>query len=147
MSGSLSDDECFIMSLAQEEALRWNHEYIGTEHVLLAMLRDEAEECAARQALNYFDLTLEKARSAVARRMQAGPPMTIKSGASLPRTPRVKKVLEYALEESQVRRAQQVNSGDILIGLFREVECLAAQIFIDLELRLDRVRRVIERTT
>src|SRR5689334_7743083 len=86
-----------VMQLATEEARRFNHEYIGTEHILLGLIKDGAG--VAANVLKNLDVDLRKIRLEVERIVQSGP-WPAKPG-ELPQTPRTKKVVEYAIEEAR----------------------------------------------
>ena len=121
---------------AQEEARALNHKHIGTEHLLLGLLR-EGEGVAAR-ALDAEGLTLESVREAVRERVGTG---TDSPGAHMPFTPRAKKVLELALRESIALEHGYLGTEHILLGLVEEGEGVAAQILLSsVEGGIERVR-------
>jgi ATP-dependent Clp protease ATP-binding subunit ClpA len=109
--------------LAQEEARRLNHNYIGTEHVLLGLLGEP--EGVAGQALQRFGLTLERAREETA--AIVGPGTSAPSG-HIPFTPRAKKTLELALREALQLHHNYIGTEHILLGVIREGEGVGAQI-------------------
>jgi hypothetical protein len=129
-----------VVVLAQEEARLLAHNYIGTEHVLLGLLR-EGTSVGAR-ALTSFDVTLEAARNEVASRTGSGgqPPF-----GHIPFTPRAKQVLEYALREALALGHNYIGTEHILLGLIREGEGLGAQVLVALGVDLAGARqRVVE---
>src|SRR5688572_32354676 len=92
-----------VMQLANQEAQRFNHEYIGTEHVLLGLIKEGSG--VAANVLKNLDVDLRKIRLEVEKLVQSGPDMV--TMGKLPQTPRAKKVIEYAIEEArnQIGRA------------------------------------------
>src|SRR5262249_12862056 len=86
-----------VIQLADQEAQRFNHEYIGTEHILLGLIADEAG--VAAQVLTNLKVDLHQVRAEVEKIVQAGPDQIILS--PMPQTPRSKKVIEYAIEEAR----------------------------------------------
>jgi hypothetical protein len=129
-----------VVVLAQEEARLLAHNYIGTEHVLLGLLR-EGTGIGAR-ALASFDITLEAARNEVGLRVETGGQAP---SGHIPFTPRSKKVLEYALREALGLGHNYIGTEHILLGLVREGEGVGAQALVALGADLAPVRaRVIE---
>ncbi len=128
-----------VMQLANQEAQRFNHEYIGTEHILLGLVKDGSG--VAAKVLKNLGVELRKVRREVEKVVQSGPdyvPM-----GKLPQTPRAKKVVEYALEESRKLNHSYVGTEHLLLGLIREQEGVAAQILINLGLTLDELHRQV----
>src|SRR5689334_9241518 len=125
-----------VMALANQEAQRFNHEYIGTEHVLLGLVKEGSGIGA--NVLKNLDIDLRKIRLEVEKLVQAGP-NTVTMG-KLPQTPRVKKVVEYAIEEARYLDHNYVGSEHLLLGLLREQEGVAAQILMNLGLRIEDAR-------
>ena len=142
-----------VMSLARQEAQRFNHEYLGTEHVLLGLVQ-EGSGVAAR-VLKRLDVELRKIRLEVEKIVKNGTNMV--TMGQLPFTPRAKKVLELALEEAQNLGHNYIGTEHILLGLLREEEGLAARVLESQRLveevrdpartgRRTRPRRAIART-
>ncbi len=130
-----------VMQLANQEAQRFNHEYIGTEHILLGLVREgSGVDC---QVLRNLDIDLRRIRLEVAKLAQSGPDMV--TMGKLPITPAAKRVIKYAEEESWKLKLNQVDTGHILLGLLRENGGVASQILMNLGLRLDEVRKEIEK--
>jgi ATP-dependent Clp protease ATP-binding subunit ClpC len=125
-----------VMQLANQEAQRFNHEYIGTEHILLGLVKEGAG--VAANVLKNLDLDLCKVRLEVEKIVQAGPDMV--TVGKLPQTPRAKKVIEYAIEESRNLNQSHVGTEHLLLGLLREEEGLAAQVLENLGVSMERVR-------
>ena len=125
-----------IMQLANQEALRFHHEYIGTEHILLGLVKEGSG--VAANVINNFGVDLRKIRLEVEKLVQSGPDMV--TMGKFPQTPRAKKVIEYAMEESRNLHHKWVGSEHILLGLLREDEAVAAQILMNLGLTLEDVR-------
>lgn len=123
---------------AQEEARRLNHAYIGTEHLLLGLLR-EPDEIAAR-ALASVGLTLDEARRRVEDVVGRGqnPPE-----GHVPFSPGAKKAIESALREGLVLRHKHIGTEHILLGLVAQHEDVAARIMVDVAGDLGRVRRAV----
>jgi len=117
------------LKIAEEVALGWNHEYYGTEHILAALVNPRLRESTAGDIFAHFEIEEGAIRQQVENVVQPGPPMIMSPGARLGKTPRVAAVLKYASEEAQARGTpNHINTGDLLIGLFRESEGVAAQI-------------------
>ena len=128
-----------VMSLARQEAQRLNHEYIGTEHILLGLVQEGSG--VAANVLKNMDVELKKIRIEVEKMVQAGS-NTIQMG-QLPFTPRAKKVLELALEEANNLGHNYIGTEHLLLGLLRENESVAAQGLINLGLKLEDVREEV----
>jgi ATP-dependent Clp protease ATP-binding subunit ClpA len=124
------------MQLANYEAQRFNHEYVGTEHVLLGLIK-EGSGVAANVLLS-FGLELRTIRREVERIVQAGPDMV--TLGRLPLTPRTQSVLAFAREEAREFGDAHVGPEHLLLGLLREQEGVAAQVLMNLGARLDQVR-------
>ena len=124
-----------VMVLAQEEARLLNHNFIGTEHLLLGLIH-EGEGVAAK-ALEQLGISLEAVREKVEETM--GAPSTA-AGGSPPFTPRAKKVLELSLREALQLGHNYIGTEHILLGLVREGEGVAARVLVDLGADLFRVR-------
>ncbi|MCK4810408.1 MAG: ATP-dependent Clp protease ATP-binding subunit [Candidatus Omnitrophica bacterium] len=125
-----------ILVLAKEEARRFNHDYIGTEHILLGLIREgEGVACAVMQNLN---LDLDKLRMEVEKLITPGGVSSVIG--DVPFTPRAKKSLELAAEEARSLGHNYIGTEHILLGLMREGEGLGSQIFYRLGVNLDKVR-------
>jgi ATP-dependent Clp protease ATP-binding subunit ClpC len=125
-----------VILLAKEEAKRFNHDYIGTEHILLGLVREG--EGVAAAVLASFGLSPEKIRIEVEKLVQPGP-STVISG-DLPFTPKAKKVIELAMEEARALGHNYIGTEHLLLGLIREGEGVASQVLMNLGLELDKVR-------
>ncbi len=128
-----------VMQLANQEAQRFNHEYIGTEHMLLGLVKEGTG--VAANVLKNLDVELRKIRLEVEKLVQSGPEMI--TMGKLPQTPRAKKVLEYSMEEARNLQHNFVGTEHILLGLLREQEGVAAQVLINLGLKLEDVREEV----
>ena len=130
-----------VVVLAQEEARLLNHNYIGTEHILLGLIH-EGEGVAAK-ALESLGISLEKVRQQVEEIIGAGqsPP-----SGHIPFTPRAKKVLELSLREALQLGHNYIGTEHILLGLIREGEGLAALILVQAGVDLLDLRRQVEAT-
>ena len=124
-----------VLSLAQEEAQKFNHNYIGTEHILLGLAR-ETEGVGAKVLAN-LEVELSKVRSAVEFIIGRGESHT---SGEIGLTPRAKKVIELAVDEARRLRHQYIGTEHILIGLMREGEGVAAGVLESLSVTLDKVR-------
>ncbi len=125
-----------VMALANQEAQRFNHEYIGTEHILLGLVKEGSGVGA--NVLKNLDVDLRKVRLEVEKLVKSGPDMV--TMGKLPQTPRAKKVIEYAIEEARNLNHNYVGTEHLLLGLLREHEGVAAQVLMNLSLKLDEVR-------
>ncbi|MBT7256508.1 MAG: AAA family ATPase, partial [Planctomycetaceae bacterium] len=128
-----------VMQLANQEAQRFNHEYIGTEHVLLGLVKEGSG--VAANVLKNLDVDLRKIRLEVEKLVQSGPEMV--TMGKLPQTPRAKKVLEYSMEEARSLNHNYVGTEHILLGLLREQEGVAAQVLMNLGMKLEDVREEV----
>ncbi len=124
-----------VLSLAQEEAQRFNHNYIGTEHILLGLVR-ETDGVAAR-VLSNLNVELHKVRSAVEFIIGRGERTT---PSEIGLTPRAKKVIELAVDEARRLNHHYIGTEHILIGLMREGEGVAAGVLESLGISLDKIR-------
>src|SRR5437870_3081691 len=128
-----------VMQLANQEAQRFNHEYIGTEHILLGLVKEGSG--VAANVLKNLDIDLRKIRLEVEKIVQAGPDMV--TMGKLPQTPRAKKVIEYSIEEARNLNHNYVGTEHLLLGLLREQEGVAAQVLMNLGLKLEDVREEV----
>ncbi|WP_106122243.1 ATP-dependent Clp protease ATP-binding subunit [Nesterenkonia sandarakina] len=127
-----------VVVLAQEEARMLNHNYIGTEHILLGLIH-EGEGVAAK-ALESLDISLTGVREKVQEKI--GPGQNAPSG-HIPFTPRAKKVLELSLREALQLGHNYIGTEHILLGLIREGEGVAAQVLVELNADLNKVRQQV----
>jgi ATP-dependent Clp protease ATP-binding subunit ClpC len=128
-----------VMALANQEAQRLNHEYIGTEHILLGLVKEGSGVGA--NVLRNLDVDLRKVRLEVEKLVKAGPEMV--TMGKLPQTPRAKKVIEYAIEEARNLNHNYVGTEHLLLGLLREHDGVAAQVLMNLGLKLEEVREEV----
>ncbi len=128
-----------VMALANQEAQRFNHEYIGTEHILLGLVKEGSGVGA--NVLKNLDVDLRKVRLEVEKLVRAGPEMV--TMGKLPQTPRAKKVIEYAIEEARNLNHNYVGTEHLLLGLLREHDGVAAQVLMNLGLKLEEVREEV----
>src|SRR3989442_7735512 len=128
-----------VMQLANQEAQRFNHEYIGTEHILLGLVKEGSG--VAANVLKNLDVDLRKIRLEVEKIVQSGPEMV--TMGKLPQTPRAKKVIEYSIEEARNLNHNYVGTVHLLLGLLREKEGVAAQVLMNLGLKLEDVREEV----
>jgi ATP-dependent Clp protease ATP-binding subunit ClpC len=130
-----------VMQLANQEAQRFNHEYIGTEHVLLGLVKEGSG--VAANVLKNLDVDLRKIRIEVERIVQPGAGGDQVVMGRLPHTPRAKKVIEYSIEEARNLNHNYVGTEHLLLGLLREQEGVAAQVLMNLGLKLEDVREEV----
>ena len=124
------------MALANQEAQRFNHEYIGTEHILLGLVK-EGRGIAAN-VLDKLGVDLASTRAEVEKLVKPGPDEV--ATGTLPKTPRLEKTLEYARNEAKQLRHDRVGTEHLLLGLLVEPEGVGGQILKNLGLTLERVR-------
>src|SRR6266513_1418819 len=130
-----------VMQLANQEAQRFNHEYIGTAHILLGLVK-EGSGVAANVHKN-LDIDLRKIRLEVEKIVQHGPGGEQVVMGRLPHTPRAKKVIDYSVEEARNLNHNYVGTEHLLLGLLREQEGVAAQVLMNLGLKLEDVREEV----
>jgi len=135
----LTDRARKVMALANQEAQRFNHEYIGTEHILLGLVKEGSGVGA--NVLKNLDIDLRKVRLEVEKLVKSGPEMV--TMGKLPQTPRAKKVIEYAIEEARNLNHNYVGTEHLLLGLLREHDGVAAQVLLNLGLKLEEVREEV----
>jgi ATP-dependent Clp protease ATP-binding subunit ClpA len=124
-----------VVVLAQEEARMLKHNYIGTEHILLGLLREE--EGLAARVLESLGVTVQRAREQVTRIVGSGEEVTT---GQIPFTPRAKKVLELSLREALGLGHNYIGTEHILLGLVRENEGVAARILLDFDANAKTIR-------
>jgi ATP-dependent Clp protease ATP-binding subunit ClpA len=139
MNERFTDRARKVMQLANQESQRFNHEYIGTEHILLGLVKQDTG--VAAKVLKNLDIDLRKIRLEVENIVQVGPDLD--TMGKLPQTPRVKKVIEYSIEEARNLNHNYVGTEHLLLGLLREREGVAAQILMNLGLKLEDVREEV----
>jgi len=124
------------MALARKEAQRFNHDFIGTEHILLGLIQEGSGVAAS--VLKNLGVEISKIRSEIEKNVQSGPSMV--TMGQLPFTPRAKKVLELSMEEANELGHNYIGTEHLLLGLIRENDGVAAQVLLDLNLKLEDVR-------
>ena len=129
-----------VVQLAQEEARTLKHDYIGTEHILLGLLREE--QGLAARVLQGLGITVEHVRTQVLTTVGSGEAVTT---GQIPFTPRAKKVLELALREALSLSQDHIGTEHILLGLVDENEGLGARLLLDLGAPPDRIRSAVLR--
>ncbi|MBI4581624.1 MAG: hypothetical protein HY718_18145 [Planctomycetes bacterium] len=139
MSESLTHRARRGVALAQEAAHRLNHEYIGTEHILLRLVKEGSGVGA--NALKNLHVELPKLRRGIENLLKPGPAPV--SATNFPQTPQTKKVMEYALEEARSLSHNYVGTEHLLLGLLREQEGVASQVLMDLGVRVEDVREEV----
>lgn len=125
-----------VMQLANQEAQRFNHEYVGSEHILLGLSRESAG--VASNVLKNLGFDYDSLRAEACKLIQSGPDMV--TMGRLPLAPRAKRALEYAMEEARVLGHNYVGTEHMLLGVIRYREGFPAQLLTSLGLELDRVR-------
>ncbi len=128
-----------VLALSRKEADRFNHNYVGTEHLLLGLIK--LGQGVAVNVLQKMGLDLETVRQEVEKQVGSG--QENKMTGNIPYTPRVKKVLALAGKEAKALQHSYVGTEHILLGLLREGEGVAAQVLRNLEVDLDRTRNEV----
>ena len=128
-----------VLALARKEADRFNHSYVGTEHLLLGLIK--LGQGVAVNVLERMGLELEAVRMEVEKEVGSGPPQ--KSAGNIPYTPRVKKVLALANKEAKALNHSYVGTEHLLLGLLREGEGVAARVLKRLDVDIQRTRNEI----
>src|SRR5262245_38906463 len=129
-----------VMRLANQEAQRFNHEYIGTEHILLGLVKEGSG--VAANVLKNLDIDLRKVRLEVEKIVRPGTADMEQIG-KLPQTPRAKRVIEYAIAEARNLNHNYVGTEHLLLGLLHDEETVAAQVLMNLGLKLEDVREEV----
>ena len=128
-----------VMNLARQEAQRFNHEYLGTEHILLGLVHEGSG--VAANVLRQMNIDLAKIRSEVEKLVKTGPSMV--TMGQLPFTPRAKKVLELSMEEASNLGHNYIGTEHLLLGLIKENEGIAAKVLTNLNVKLEDVREEV----
>ncbi|MCK6446559.1 MAG: ATP-dependent Clp protease ATP-binding subunit [Planctomycetes bacterium] len=128
-----------VMNLARQEAQRFNHEYLGTEHILLGLVQEGSG--VAANVLKNMNIDLSKIRAEVEKIVKTGPSMV--TMGQLPFTPRAKKVLELSMEEASNLGHNYIGTEHLLLGLIKENEGIAAQVLMNLGVKLEDVREEV----
>lgn len=141
MYKQFTDRASKIIELAYREAQRFEHEHIGTAHVLLGLVKEDSGIVAS--VFENLDINLSKVESEVEKLMKAGSyPL---SPGKMPQTSRVKKAIEYSIEESRNLHHSYVSTEHLLLGLLRVEESVAVQVFANLDLSVKQIRgKVLE---
>src|SRR5262245_38702360 len=137
MNEPFTDGARKALQRANEVARGYHHEYIGTEHILIAILSDENE--LAAKVLHSFDVDPRKVQREIDKIIMPGPHLP--SRKEMPQTPRAKRVVEFAIEEARSFRHSAVGTEHLLLGLLRESEGVAGQVLMHLGLKLDDLRK------
>ncbi|MEM7311114.1 MAG: ATP-dependent Clp protease ATP-binding subunit [Planctomycetota bacterium] len=128
-----------VMNLARQEAQRFNHEYLGTEHILLGLVQEGSG--VAANVLRNMGIDLSKIRTEVEKLVKTGPSMV--TMGQLPFTPRAKKVLELSMEEGGNLGHNYIGTEHLLLGLIKENEGIAAKVLTNLGVKLEDVREEV----
>ncbi|MCZ6597058.1 MAG: NDP-hexose 4-ketoreductase, partial [Planctomycetota bacterium] len=128
-----------VMNLARQEAQRFNHEYLGTEHILLGLVQEGSG--VAANVLRNLSIDLSKIRTEVEKLVKTGPSMV--TMGQLPFTPRAKKVLELSMEEAGNLGHNYIGTEHLLLGLIKENEGIAAKVLTNLGVKLEDVREEV----
>ena len=130
-----------VLEVANKEARRLDHEYIGTEHLLLGLVAEGTG--VAANVLRLLGINADTIRREVLKIVQPGPDQPTLENRPLPQTPRAKKVLECAIDEALQLIHTYIGTEHLLLGMMREEEGVAAQILINLGLRRDTIRQEV----
>ena len=128
-----------VLDLARQEAQRFNHEYLGPEHILLGLVQEGSG--VAANVLKNMGIDLNKIRMEVEKIVKTGPSMV--TMGQLPFTPRAKKVLELSMEEAGNLGHNYIGTEHLLLGLIKENEGIAAQVLLNLGVKLEDVREEV----
>ena len=131
-----------VLALAQDEAMRFNHNYIGTEHILVGLIREE--EGVAARALRTLGVELDKVRTALTFIIGRGDAAVAPSEITL--SPRTKKIVELAIDEARRLGSKSVGTEHLLLGLAREGEGIASGILESLGVTMEKVRQAVIQT-
>jgi ATP-dependent Clp protease ATP-binding subunit ClpC len=133
-----TDNARQVVVAAQDEARALRHNYIGTEHLLLGLLRDE--EGIAARVLHLFDITAEDVRAEIRRVIGQGDEALT---GQIPFTPRAKRVLELSLREALSGGSNDIGTEHILLAIVAENEGVAARILLDFNTNAEMIRREV----
>src|ERR671916_1934672 len=136
MNYNFTDRVRKVLAMAREEAIRLQHDYVGTEHILLGLIREG--EGVAAAVLNNLNVDLDQVQEKVEESVRRGK-ATIALG-ELPYTSRAKKVLEFAMAEARELNHSYVGTEHLLLGLLREEKGIAAQVLTDTGVNLEAAR-------
>lgn len=139
MFGRWTDRARKVMALANQEAQRFNHEYIGTEHILLGLIKEGSGTGA--MIIKKLGVDRRKIFLEIEKLVKSGPE-TVTMG-KLPQTPRAKKVIEFAIEEARNLNHDFIGTEHLLLGLMREQDGVAAHVLMNLSLRLEDLREEV----
>jgi hypothetical protein len=131
-----------VMRLANKEAQRFNHEYIGTEHILLGLVKEGSG--VAANVLKNLGIDLRQVRREVEKVVLSGPPFMICNGKR-PQTPMVRRSIEYSIDEARSLLHNYVGTEHLLLGLLRQRDGVAGEVLTDLGLKLENVREEVVR--
>jgi len=130
-----------VMSLANQEAQQFGHEFIGTEHILWGLAREVHGVAAA--VLIHFDVDLKPLRKEVETLLEGRP--HVEATEKLAQTEHTKNVIRYAVEEARSLHHNYVGTEHLLLGLMRDGKALSAKVLTNLGLRIDAVREQVQR--
>jgi ATP-dependent Clp protease ATP-binding subunit ClpC len=130
-----------VMSLANQEAQRFGHEFMGTEHILWALAKENHGVAAA--VLEHFHVDLKPLRKEVEMLLATRP--HVAAAEKLAPTPHAREVITYAVEEARLLHHNYIGTEHLLLGLLRNSETIAAQVLINLGLKLDDVREEVRK--
>ena len=139
MYQQFTDDARKVIQFANQEAQRFNHEYLGSEHLLLGMIKEGSGVAAT--VLRNMDVDLRKIRNEVEKIVAAGPVMV--TMGELPQTPRAKKTIENAIEEARNLNHNYVGTEHLLLGLSRVRDSVAVQVLMNLNVNPEKVREEV----
>jgi len=139
MFGRFTERASRALLLAQEEAKRLNHDYVGTEHILLGLIR--LREGVAAEVFQTLGVEIEKVRIEVEKLVGKGRSMLVLG--EVPFSPRAKKVLELAMEEAQVLKHNYIGTEHLLLGLIREEDGIASRVLLGMGIELGKIREIV----
>src|SRR5438045_3259484 len=130
-----------VMQLANQEAQRFNNDHVGTEHILLGLVKEGSG--VAANVLKNLGVDLRKIRLEVEKIVQTGPGSEMVTMGKLPQTPLAKKVIEYSIEEARNLNHNYVGTEHLLLGLLRDPHGPGGQVLVNLGLEMEAVRKEV----
>lgn len=128
-----------VLSHAMQEALKFHHDHVGTEHILLGLI--EVKDGAAADILSHRNIDLKRAKQEIQNLVLPGTPQDDEDYVALPRTTHAHKLIDDAVEEARAMKQNYIGSEHLLLALLREKEGRGAKVLGNLGLKLDDVRQ------
>ena len=131
-----------VISLSREEALRLGHDYIGTEHLLLGMIREG--EGVAVSILKKLGIPMDELRAAIERAVKGTANHNVKNMANIPLTRQSEKVLKITYLEAKIFKSQLIGTEHLLLSILRDEDNIATQILNKFEVNYDSIKEMLE---